>query len=176
MGIQKGCQWRITLSDTQNTQLSLPEKAADEAKATAIKNSWNGNTTRIVYRKGGLFARKPQPPSPKQVRQALASKLTTPLDQNGRTHLEEAFDAQLAIAKRTDVENIGTSATKAYEAVLKSAGLLEKAENTPQPLTIIFQRMELLNPEVVDGDAPRPVLKPSFIDAEVVSTNEPTRY
>ena len=151
----------------QNTSLAL--KSADDSKQEVVKAS-GSDKTKVVFRsRSGMFAKRPTPPSPKQVRQALASKLTMPLDENGRTHLEEAFDAQLAISKRTDVENCGTAPTKAYEAVLKSAGLLEKAENTAQPITVIFAPMMLTHPEVVDGDAPRPVLKPSFIDAKVVS-------
>jgi hypothetical protein len=154
-----------------------PNDTEQDIKQEVVPNPY-GAGTRLAHRaKTGLFVKRPKPQSPEQVRKALAQRLTLPLDETGRTHLEEVYAAQLEIAKRTDVENCGTSPTKAAEFCLKSAGMLEHAEHIPTFTSITFtlpalpmsgeienQPREELRPHFPDG-APR------FLEGEVVQQN-----
>jgi hypothetical protein len=98
--------------------------------------------TKIVRRnlRSGLFQRKAKPPTPAEAQRAIASKLTEPLDETGKSHAEEVLDAQLTIAKMTNVADIGTSSTKAAEFVFKAAGMLapNPAPQQEKPLQIVL--------------------------------------
>ena len=93
-----------------------------------------------------------------------------------KSDYEEIIEAQVALAKRTDAENIGTAGVKAAEFVTKAAGFsLAKPENTGQTINVIIPFPELMNNEVIrlDDQAKKPT-KPSFagapyIDAEIIS-------
>ena len=101
----------------------------------------NSGKTKLVYRgRGGMFQKKPKPPTPAEAQRAIASKLTEPLDETGKSHAEEVLDAQLTIAKMTNVADIGTSSTKAAEFVFKAAGMLapNPAPQQEKPLQIVL--------------------------------------
>jgi hypothetical protein len=156
------------------------DSKTDEPKAEVVKASAS-DRTKIVHRtKGGLFARKPKPPSAAKVMQATAAKLTAPLDETGRTHYEEVLDAQLEIAKDTSIER-GTAATKAAEFVSKAAGFFNKPEDHKPSFTVILNDFrEVQNGGALEDREKAKPLKPSFADTpylvgEVVSTNEPSK-
>jgi hypothetical protein len=154
---------------------------SEEPKAEIVANP-NGAGTRLAHRaKTGLFAKRPKPQSPEQVRKALAQKLTAPLDESGRTHLEDIYDAQLEIAKDTNIDR-GTASVKAAEFCLKSAGMMEREKAQPAFTSIVFnlpplpmmgeienQPHEELRPHFPSGE-------PQLLGGEVISQNDPPLY
>lgn len=149
----------------------MPNDNPEEPKAEVVSNP-NGSGTRLAYRaKTGLFAKRPKPQSPEQVRRALAQRLTMPLDESGRTHLEEVFSAQLEIAKDTNIDR-GTASTKAAEFVLKSAGMLEREKELPAFTSITFTLPELPMMGEIENQ-PHEELRPHFVDAEFTTNPAP---
>ena len=119
------------------------ETRLENRPETVSASSPGGNSgkTKLVYRgRGGMFQKKPKPPTPAEAQRAIASKLTEPLDETGKSHAEEVLNAQLTIAKRTDVEECGTAPTKAAEFVFKAAGMLapNPAPQQEKPLQIVL--------------------------------------
>jgi hypothetical protein len=115
--------------------------------------------TKIVRRnlRSGLFAKKPKPPTPQEAQKAIASRLCEALDETGTSHAEQILAAQMQIAKRTDVEEIGTASVKSAEFVFKAAGMLapNPAPQQEKPLVVVIYDVDLRDK---DGN-PRPILR-----------------
>jgi hypothetical protein len=160
-----------------NTQ---PQTEAQEPKAEVVKASASDKNKLVHRAKSGMFARKPKSPSAEKVMQAVAAKITAPLDETGRTHYEELLDAQLEIAKDTSIDR-GTAATKAAEFVSKAAGFFSKPEDHKPSFTVILNDFrEAQNGGALEDREKAKPLKPSFADTpylvgEVLSTNEPSK-
>ena len=136
------------------------ETRLENRPETVSASSPGGNSgkTKLVYRgRGGMFQKRPKPPTPAEAQRAIASKLTEPLDETGKSHAEEVLDAQLTIAKMTNVADIGTSSTKAAEFVFKAAGMLapNPAPQQEKPLVVVIYDVDLRDK---DGN-PRPILR-----------------
>jgi hypothetical protein len=147
------------------TQLKAAEQ---EVQAVVIPNS-NGVGTCVRHRaKNGMFQKKPKPPSAAAVRQAVASKLTTP-DETGVSPYEKSIDAMIVLSQSTN-EKESSSAVKAFEALGKASGFADKPEERQQFVSIVITMPDLPNMGEIQ---PREKLIPSFIDAEVLHTNVP---
>jgi hypothetical protein len=97
--------------------------------------------TKIIHRgKGGLFVKKKAPPTPQEAQRAIATRLCEALDETGTSHAEQILAAQMQIAKRTDVEEIGTASVKSAEFVFKAGGMLapNPAPQQEKPLQIVL--------------------------------------
>jgi hypothetical protein len=149
-----------------------------EAEAVVVPNSLSSGTRMVHRGRGGMFAKKPKPPSAERVRQAVASKLTTP-DESGVSPYEKTIDAMLDLAQNP-TEKTASASVKAAEFLSKSAGFSDRPEEKVPFVNIILTAPDLVcQGELVPPEA-RPKLIPSFIDAELVSQNpapvpEPTR-
>jgi hypothetical protein len=95
-----------------------------EVEPVVVPNSLSSGT-RIVHRgRGGMFQKKPKPPSAERVRQAVAAKLTEP-DETGVSPYEKSIDAMIVLSQSTN-EKESSSAVKAIEFLSKAAGFSEQ--------------------------------------------------
>jgi hypothetical protein len=145
-----------------------------EPKLETVKASSPGGDTgktKMVYRgRGGMFQKRPKPPTPAEAQRAIASKLTEPLDETGQSHAERILDAQIRIAQRTDIEECGTAPTKAAEFVFKAGGMLapNPAPINEKPLQVVVFYPELrdkdgnIRPTLTEADRYVKPDKPSF--------------
>jgi hypothetical protein len=154
------------------------ETRLENRAETVSASSPGGNSgkTKLVYRgRGGMFQKRPKPPTPAETQRAIASKLTEPLDETGQSHAERILDAQIRIAQRTDIEECGTAPTKAAEFVFKAGGMLapNPAPVNEKPLQVVVFYPELrdkdgnIRPTLTEADRYVKPDKPNFGDKEL---------
>jgi hypothetical protein len=142
----------------------MPDAKA-ELRIETVPNPGRQSSRTAFRSASGMFAKKPKAPSAIEVQRQTAAKLTHVTPDKPKSDYELMVEAMTQLAQHPD-EKTASAAVKAFEALSKAAGFLEKQPEKQQSLQVIITHPNLPNEGEFIPAEKRVPLRPHFSEGE----------